>query len=66
MYDDVDDTVSLNIRKMPKELRDEFKAWCAHNSITMQEAIPAIVNYIIKQLPNNIDDLMNNYVENLK
>lgn len=37
-------TVDLNIRGIPKELRQQFKALCARKGVTMIEAVVSLIS----------------------
>lgn len=39
----------LNIRSMPLDLRDQFKAWCAKRGYSMERAIICLVYRAIKE-----------------
>jgi len=41
------ETVNLNARDVPKEIKMKFKMWCIENNITMQDAIIALIEMTV-------------------
>lgn len=43
------ETVNLNARDVPKEIKVKFKMWCIEKNITMQDAIIALIDMAVER-----------------